>query len=186
MRSIRRTALLEAALGICAGACASSGTTHRSDDRTRIADVNQSAVFDVNLHRVERTGDRDVSVTMVQAFDALPAAYAKLGIRSAAVVGNNGGVYTIGARNLRLHGTLGGARLSSYIDCGSGTMSTPADTYDVNFSATTYVTARTGGATLHTLVEASAQSPAANSPRVRCVSTGGFERELAKLVDAEK
>src|SRR6185437_2443078 len=150
-------------------------------DRTRVADVNQTVV-DVNLHHVESTTDRDVDVTVVQAFDALPAAYAKLGIRNAAVLDTTGGVYTVGARNLRLHGTLGGTHLSSYIDCGSGTMSSPADTYDVIFSASTYITPRGEGATLHTLVEASAKDPMANSPRVRCTSTGRFERELATLV----
>jgi hypothetical protein len=156
-----------------------------SDDRTRVADANQT-VLDVNLHRVESTADRDVGVMVVQAFDALPSAYAKLGIRNAAVLDTSGGVYTIGARNLRLHGTLGGTHLSSYLDCGSGTMSSPADTYDVIFSASTYITARTGGATLHTLVEASGKDPMANSPRVRCASTGRFERELATLVSASQ
>lgn len=186
MRSIRNTACLGALLTVLVAGCASSGTTHQSDDRTRVAGGNQSAVVDVDLHRVETSSDRDVSVTMVQAFDALPSAYAKLGIKDAAVVDNSGGVYTVGARNLRLHGSLGGTRLSSYIDCGSGTMSRPADTYDVAFSATTYVTARAGGATLHTLVQASAQDPMTNSPRVRCVSTGAFERQLASLVDATR
>ncbi|HSU96382.1 MAG TPA: hypothetical protein VLI40_04085 [Gemmatimonadaceae bacterium] len=187
--SARSTALLKALPGtllvICASACASSGTAHMSDDRTRIADVNQTVV-DVNLHHVASAGDRDVGVTVVQAFDALPAAYIKLGIKSAAVLDTTGGVYTVGARNLRLHGTLGGTHLSSYIDCGSGTMAPPADTYDIIFSASTYITARTGGSTLHTLVEASAKDPMASSPRVRCTSTGRFERELATLVDSVK
>ena len=181
--SIRSTVLLEALLMICAGACASSGATHESDDRTRVADVNQTVV-DVNLHHVESTADRDVDVTVVRAFDALPAAYAKLGIRNAAVLDTSGGVYTVGARNLRLHGTLGGTRLSSYIDCGSGTMSSPADTYDVTFSASTYITPRTGGSTLHTLIQASAKDPMASAPSVRCTSTGRFERELARLASA--
>jgi hypothetical protein len=179
--SIRSTALLEVLLVICAGACASSGSTHTSDDRTRIEDVNQTVV-DVNLHHVASAGDRDVGVTVVQAFDALPAAYARLGIKTAALLDTTGGVYTVGARNLRLHGTLGGTHLSSYIDCGSGTMSSPADTYDVIFSVSTYITPRTDGSTLHTLVEASGKDPMANSPHVRCESTGRFERELATLV----
>lgn len=183
--SNRSTTLLGAVLLICTGACASSGTTHMSDDRTRIADVNQT-VMDLNLHRVETANDRDVPVTVVQAFDALPAAYTKLGVKTAAVLDTTGGVYTVGARNLRLHGSLGGTHLSSYIDCGSGTMSTPADTYDIIFSASTYITPHEGGSTLHTLVEASAKDPMANSPRVRCSSTGQFERDVAKLVAATR
>ncbi len=183
--SMRSTTLLEALLVICADACASSGSTHVIDDRTRVASVDRTVV-DVNLHHVESTADRDIGVTVVQAFDALPAAYAKLGIKNAAVLDTTAGVYTVGARNLRLHGTLGGTHLSSYVDCGSGTMSSPADTYDVIFSASTYVTPRTGGSTLHTLVEASAKDPMANSPLVRCASTGRFERELATLISTSQ
>ena len=56
--SIRSTILLEALLMICTGACASSGATHESDDRTRVADVNQTVV-DVNLHHVESTSAKD-------------------------------------------------------------------------------------------------------------------------------
>ena len=181
MFSTRCATLLAAVWMI--GACASAGNTHRTDDRTRMEGGGQTVV-DLDLHHVESIADRDVAETAVQAFDALPAAYAKLGIRNVAVLDTARGVYTVGARNLRLHGTLGGARLSSYIDCGSGTMSSPADTYDVIFSASSYITARTGGSTLHTLVEASAKDPMTNSPRVRCASTGRFERELATLVSA--
>ena len=177
-------ALLGAALAVSAAACASSGNTQVQDTRTRMSDANQASVVDMNLHNTETTADRNVAVTVVQAFDALPAAYTKLGIKNAAVVDTTGGVYTVGARNLRLHGTLGGASLSSYIDCGNAPMYNPANSYDVTFSATTYVTPRNSGATLHTLIVADSRDPAVNMPSVHCTSTGGFERKLAELVSA--
>ncbi|HEY5087393.1 MAG TPA: hypothetical protein VII66_08565 [Gemmatimonadaceae bacterium] len=185
MLSNGRTALLEAALVICATACASSGNTQVTDTRTRMAGATQSPVVDMDLRQTETTTDQNVTVTAVQAFDALPAAYTKLGINDAAVVDTTRGVYTVGARNLHLHGTLGGTSLSNYIDCGDAPMYTPANTYDVNFSATTYITPRNGGATLHTMVTASGRDPAANMPSVSCTSTGAFERQLAALVSAQ-
>jgi hypothetical protein len=176
--------VLSIPLVILTAACASSGNTVVTDSRTRVSNANDAAVVDVNLHDTQTTVDRDVAVTATQAIGALPAAYAKLGVKDAAVTSVTNEVRTIGVRNLRLHGLLGGVRLSSYIDCGSGSMANPAISYDVNFSATTYVTPRDGGATLHTLVTASAKDPAANAPSVHCVSTGGFERRLAQLVSA--
>jgi len=177
--------LLAVSLCLLGAACASSGNRVVTDSRTRVSNANSAAVVDVNIHDTQTTVDRDVAVTVAQATGALPAAYAKLGVKDAAVTSAANGVRTIGVLNMRLHGLLGGVRLSSYIDCGGGSISDPAVSYDVNFSATTYVTPRDGGATLHTLVTASAKDPAANAPSVHCVSTGGFERKLAQLVSAQ-
>ena len=143
--------------------------------------------LDVNVHDTQSATNQDIPVTVVKAFDALTPAYVKLGIKDAAVVDNTGGIYTIGARNVRVHGTLAGAPMSTYIDCGNAPMYNPANTYDVNFSATTYVTANSaGGSTLHTLILAQATDPAANAQPVHCVSSGGFEKKLAELVSAEQ
>lgn len=140
--------------------------------------------IDVDVQTRDVREEHNVPIPAVQAFDALPAAYAKLGIPNIAVVDNTAGVYTIGIRNLRAHGALAGVRLSRYIDCGSGTLGVPADSYDVNLSATTYVTPDGDGSVLHTLVAANARDPGDNRPPVRCSSTGQFERQLASLVAA--
>lgn len=169
----------------CATACSSAVNTQVTDSRTRMSTGLGIAVVDMNLHNTENATDQNVTVTAAQAVAALPGAFIKLGIKDAAVLDTTGGVYLIGARNVRVHGTLGRARLSSYIDCGSAPMYSPADTYDVSFSATSYATPRDGGATLHTLVMADGRDPAANTPSVHCTSTGAFERQLAQLVGVQ-
>lgn len=138
--------------------------------------------MDTDLQNRDVRDEHTVPIPTVQAFDALPAAYAKLGIPNVAVVDNTGGVYTIGVRNMSARGTLAGTRLSRYIDCGSGAMRIPADSYDVSLSATTYVTPEGTGSMLHTLVAANARDPGDNRAPVRCSSTGLFERQLAELV----
>jgi hypothetical protein len=182
--SSRSPAATAALLLICGTACASSGNTEVTNSRTRVSNTNSSArIVDVDLHNTETAAEQDVAVSAARALDALPVAYAKLGIKDA-VVSTPGGIRTIGVRNLRLHGSLGGVRLSAYIDCGSGSMYNPATSYDVNFSATTHVTPREGGATLHTLVTADARDPMSNAPSLHCSSTGTFERKIAQLVSA--
>ncbi len=139
-------------------------------------------LVDVDIRNQDARQADDISLPAVQAFDALPAAYAKLGIPTIAVVDNRGGVYTVGVRNMHVRGSLGGTRLSRYIDCGSGAQRVPADSYDISLSATTYVAPHGTGSTLHTLVAADARDPGDNRPPVRCASTGQFERQLANLV----
>lgn len=180
----RSTAVAAAVLLICVTACASSGNTEVTSSRTRVSNPNSSSAVDVTLRNREVAAEQDVNLSVARAQEALPAAYVKLGIKDAAVVSTAGGMRTFGVRNLRLHGSLGGVRLSAYLDCGSAAMYNPATSYDVNFSATTHVTPREGGATLHTLVTADARDPMSNTPSVHCSSTGAFERNVAQLVGA--
>jgi len=148
--------------------------------------ATNETTLDVNVHDTQNASSQDVPVTAVQAFDALTPAYVKLGLKDAAVVNNVRGVYTIGVRNVHVHGSLAGTRMSNYIDCGNAPMYDPANSYDINFSAETYVTPREGGATLHTLITAQATDPSTSSEPVHCSSTGGFERTLAEMVSANK
>lgn len=170
-------------------ACASAPpNTQTEQERVRLEGApHQNAVLldvDTRAHDVRQTND--VMVPAVAAFDALPDIYRKLGISTVAVIDTAGGVYTVGARNLRIHGSLGGVRLSNYIDCGSAAMHIPANSYDIVFSASTYVTPAASGSTLHTMVSADARDPMANTPPVRCVSTGKFEQKVAELVSARQ
>jgi hypothetical protein len=130
--------------------------------------------------------EADVAMPAVAAFDALPDVYRKLGIASVAVIDTAGGVYTVGARYLRIHGLLGGVRLSNYLDCGSAPMHVPANSYDIVFSASTYVTPNGSGSRLHTMVSADARDPMTNTPPVHCTSTGAFERKVAEMVMARQ
>lgn len=186
MRINGSAALLTVALAAAAAGCASTGTPQETDRHITMSGGASQTTLDVNVHDTQSATSQDIPVTVVKAFDALTPAYVKLGIKDAAVVDNTGDVYTIGARNMRVHGTLAGVPMSAYIDCGNAPMYNPANTYDINFSATTYVTANSaGGSTLHTLILAQATDPAANTQPVHCTSTGGFEKKVAELVSTE-
>lgn len=168
------------------GACASTppnAESNQSRVRVMSTDAPRSAsTYDVDVRTHAQSVDQDVPLAAVAAFDALPNAYKRLGIATVAVVDTTGGVYTVGVRNLRVHGSIGGTQLSTYLDCGSSPMHTPANSYDVNLNATSYVTPRGQGSIVHTLVTATARDPMANSPAVECNSTGRFERAVADML----
>jgi hypothetical protein len=167
------------------GACASTPPNSESDQsrvRVQSGDLGRTMALDVDTRHRAATVDADVPLTAVAAFDALPDVYRRLGITQVAVVDTSGGVYTVGVRNLRAHGSIGGEQLSKYLDCGSAPMHLPANSYDVNLSATSYVTPAGQGSTVHTLVSATARDPLSNSPPVECSSTGVFERTVANML----
>lgn len=169
------------ALAGCASAPPHGATTN---ERVRVegGDITTSKSLDVTMHNRAESVNADVPVTAVAAFDALPDVYRRLGIAQVAVVDTTGGVYTVGVRNLRVHGSIGGTQLSTYIDCGSAPMHDPANSYDVILSATSYVTPSGQGSTVHTLVTANARDPMANTPPVQCSSTGQFEQAVANML----
>lgn len=176
--TILRLALYTTAIAACATTPARDPTLVRTQTRIQVGSDIERIETDVRAVRDERT----VAAPMVRVFDQLPAAYRALGVKTVAVVDTMRGVYTVGVRNLLLYGRLGGRPLSAYLDCGMGAMNmATADRSNVYFTATTYLTpSGTGGTIAHTLVAAEARDPAANTPAVRCVSTGAFEGGLAE------
>jgi len=172
---------LAGALGACASTPRNS-ETDQSRVRVQSGDIRGTMALDVETQNHAATINADVPLTAVAAFDALPDVYRRLGITQVAVVDTSGGVYTVGVRNLRVHGSIGGEPLSKYLDCGSAPMHTPANSYDVNLSATSYVTPAGQGSTVHTLVNATARDPLTNSPPVACSSTGVFESTVSNML----
>lgn len=167
------------------GACASTPRNAQTDQsrvRVQSGDIRGTMALDVETRNHAATVNDDVPLTAVAAFDALPDVYRRLGITQVAVVDTAGGVYTVGVRNQRVHGSIGGEQLSTYLDCGSAPMHTPANSYDVNLSATSYVTPAGQGSTVHTLVTATARDPLSNTPPVECSSTGRFEKAVANML----
>lgn len=167
------------------GACASTppnAESNQSRVRVQSGDVRGTMALDLETRNRAQSVNNDVPLTTVAAFDALPDAYRRLGITTVGVVDTAGGVYTVGVRNLRVHGSIGGVQLSTYLDCGSAPMHTPANSYDVNLTATSYVTPSGQGSTVHTLVMATARDPLSNTPSVQCSSTGQFEKSIANML----
>lgn len=175
-------ALLAAAFVAGCASAPPNGASSRQHFRVEGGDITTSKSLDVEMHNRAQSVDVNVPLTTVAAFDALPDIYKRLGIATVGVVDTSGGVYTVGARNLRVHGSIGGEQLSTYLDCGSAPMHIPANSFDVNLNATSYVTPSGQGSIVHTLVTATARDPMANTPAVECSSTGRFERAVGDML----
>lgn len=175
-----------ATLALLVAGCASSpnrdptGTVHT---QTRVQSPGGStdlAVLESDAR--DARADRTMAAPAVAVFDQLPAAFQALGVAQVGVVDTSGGVYTVGVRNLLVHGSIGGRRLSTYLDCGTGGMGmSNADRSDVYLTLTAFVTpSGTGSSVLHSYVAGQARDPSTNAPPVRCVSTRAFEARLAE------
>lgn len=90
----------------------------------------------------------------------------------------------IGAESFRVQRTLGGQRLSRYLNCGSSMGEQNADSYRVLMAVASSVTEnRDGQAVLTTVISAEASPSAATSHRgVVCNSTGELERRIERMV----
>jgi hypothetical protein len=91
-----------------------------------------SARRDTDLAR-----DTEVRAPAARVWQAVPLAYERLGItvaKSDPTLGTLNTVYT------RARARIGRARISTYLDCGSGALGLPnADNYEVSFQVTTHV-----------------------------------------------
>lgn len=168
----------------CASASQQSSPAHAAEANThvRLAGTGDERNLEADVHYRDPAAERRIPLPAVAVFDALPVAYTKIGIADIAVVDTAGGVATVGVRALPVHATIGGTRLSRYLDCGSSAGPSHADTYEVRLTATSYVTPNGDGSVIHTLVVGDARDPAANAPPVHCSSTGLLERRVAELV----
>lgn len=116
------------------------------------------------------------------AWGALPGVFEELGIP-----------VTMVDTKTRLLGTtehrvrrLGKARLSRYLDCGSGMAGQHADLYDVYLTVVTQLHPGEGGATqVRTQVEASAKDGAHSNNPVRCTSKGTLEKAIVAGLQAK-
>jgi hypothetical protein len=135
---------------------------------------------------VRFTPSRDVVSDAVQAtpeaaWDALPKAYADLGIPVREVADAS---RTLGNSRFVISRRLGETPLSRYLECGSGLTGPFADRYRVEMLIrTSIVPAETGGVRVDTYVEASARNPEGSSNTgVACATTHRLEREIAERV----
>jgi len=83
----------------------------------------------------------------------------------------------------RARARIGRARISTYLDCGSGALGLPnADNYEVSFQVTTHVfpDSTDTKTTVRTLIRATAKADAVSGDAVPCFSTGGLERLIGQ------
>lgn len=123
-----------------------------------------------------------IDLAPATAFAALKNAYATLGIP---VTDINDTKRTIGNVAFRTRKKVGDVPMTKVVDCGGDSGMPNAETYQITLSVQSVISPNdAGGSVLQTLVEGSAKNPltSASSGVVRCVSVGGLEDQVAKLV----
>jgi hypothetical protein len=167
---------------VFAAACASSGS-----DRARVAASPPPSVtgagttLDVNFSTSRGVVSDAVQATPEAAWEALPKAYADLGIPVTEV---SDAARALGNSRFLVARRLGETPLSRYLECGSGLTGPFADRYRIEMLIrTSIVPAETGSVRVDTYVEASARNPEGSSnTSVACASTQRLEREIAERV----
>jgi hypothetical protein len=167
--------------------CASGGTSTAAAPSNVVQTVQTatSAGDHGALNSVPETSAiaATVSAPFASVWNALPAVYDSLGIKVATldpkgrVVGNGG---------FKAHHELGKARLSRYIDCGNAQGSPSADSYEIQLSVLTQVSAAGANSTsLATTVQAVGRPITVVGDFSPCSSNGVLEPLIAKMVSAQ-
>lgn len=181
-----RTSLIAVALVLCA--CSSSGavphaTSESPDLRatqqfTRVETPNGLIEIDwEHQHTYEETR---LLVGVDKAWGAFPTVFGELGIDPGIVDSKQ---HVFGNAGKKVRGSLGGQRLSRYLDCGATAGMSNADQYDVVMRVVSQVVPGDAGlALVRTQVEASSHASGVSGTNARCVSTGALEARIAHMM----
>ena len=121
-----------------------------------------------------------VPVPIADAWALLSKAYANIGIPLTTVQPD---IHELGNVGRRLSHTLGKQRLSSLLECGSGGGGANADTYSINMSVVSQLTATADSTTeVATLVQATASPVAFGNAPVVCSTKGALEAQISSIV----
>ena len=122
--------------------------------------------------------------TPAQVWSVLPQVYEELGIP---LTVKNDAQRLIGNEGWRTRRSIGRVPMQRYLDCGrSGTIEN-AETYQINLSIMTSVTANPGGGSVvATILTATGRNPVTSSTQeVRCASQGDLEIRIRDMVQAK-
>lgn len=164
-------------------ACASGGAGNPGADMamrtTTIGGVGSAMAM--NLIARESAVNVEIGAAPADVFDALAAAYDALSVPRSRVEREQ---KLLGAEGLKARRVLGSRQLRALFDCG-GTPGMPnAETYDLQITMLSQVSARGTGSVVSTIVSATATSASFNGAPVNCSSNGVLEEELSKLLRA--
>jgi hypothetical protein len=164
------------ALAACGSTVASSGQGDQTIGLDAAGGSNMRLLASDGPHVEAVKGSRE------EVFRMLPAIYDTLGIK---VTDLNPEQYFIGNSAFKVRRMMGNVMLTRYLDCGSAQGFPSAETYDIQMSIRTTVTASpSGGSSLATLVEAVGRPVAFAGEYVRCSTKGALEKAIADAVKA--
>ncbi len=176
---MRHTALIAL---ILTAACSSTGSPPGPGGAAPLPSITTSGTtMDVTYSPSRGVVTEVVEATPEAAWEALPKAYADLGIPVREV---SEASRTLGNSRFTLSRRLGETPLSRYLECGSGLTGPFADRYRIELLIrTSIVPVDGGGVRVETYVEASGRNPEGSSNTiVACATTQRLEREIAGRV----
>ncbi|HSW28621.1 MAG TPA: hypothetical protein VLH75_03910 [Longimicrobiales bacterium] len=165
-----------------ASACGSPGTAPAPGAATPPPSITGGGTtLDVSYSTSHGVVTDAVPVTPEAAWEALPKAYADLGIPVREVSETS---RTLGNSRLAISRRLGDAPLSRYLECGSNLTGPFADRYRIEMLIrTSIVPADAGGVRVESYLEATGRNPEGSSNTgVACATTQRLEREIARRV----
>ncbi len=162
-------------------ACASSGGGSERAETPQTTRV-ETAGGPVSITTLSARGlSQPFHVPPSVVWSKLPEVYGELELPVSSLIPAR---QEIAAESFRVRRTLGGQRLSRYVNCGSSLGEQNADSYQVLMAVSSRVTEnRDGLAVLTTTIEATASPPASTTHRgVVCNTTGELERRIEQMV----
>ncbi len=172
-RSNWGTVCCVAVLGACASSSASVG---RTDD---------VAVVGAGNLRIRQNDDAKVtqlSFPVARVWAVLPSVFDSLAIPLTEL---DAAKHAIGNSGMKAHKSLGKTSLAKYIDCGSTQGFPSAESYDIQLSVLTTVSANgTDGSTVTTLLEAAGRPMSVAGGYTKCSTSGALENRIIELLRA--
>lgn len=122
-----------------------------------------------------------VSASADSSFVLLRAIYKRLGVDVMAV---NPATGEIGNRQFNRTSKLGGVFLHEYVNCGQSLTGPTADTYRIQLSLMSYVSADPSGSVVRSQLTARAYDTGAGQGSTACGSTGVLEQKIKRALTA--
>ena len=172
-----RRIILMFAVTLARCATGHSGTVQPSSETVRIVGSSGSA-----LRMVPSEGAKEtvIAASMDRVWKVLPAIYDSLGIE---IDNLDEARRVIGHSGMKLHQQLGKMPLAKIIDCGSTQGFPSAETYEIQFSVFTHVTAgENASSKVSTTVTAVGRPMAFAGEFVKCSTKGTLEATIAEAV----
>jgi hypothetical protein len=183
---VKRISLAAAAL-LCACSSGSNGAQastaeapalRASEGITRVDSPVGNLVIDWQHQRTYE--ETKLLVGVDKAWSEFPTVFGELGIPTGLADPKQ---HVFGNAGVKVRGSLGGQRMSKYLDCGATAGMSNSDTYDVIVRVVSQVIpADAGLASLRTQVEGSAHASGDSGMNVRCISTGALEARIAHMM----
>lgn len=179
-------ALAAVAVAVGTTGCASgpSGSANAENDRPVVPSERRTILRVANYDRLEifnepGVGVRTIGVAAELAWRALGGVYGELGIP---VTSSNPQTMQLGNPGYSAR-RVGGDRMNTFVDCGSGLAGPLANLYDVTLSISTRLTAKGPQSTeVLTIVDAFGEPRAVSGNQVHCQSRGVLELRVAQEV----